>query len=121
MFSRLPRQPCRRVWACKPSRTALFAVRCMGVFSVVHERGLRVYTTLNTPMQRTANRAVREGLHAHTRRHGWRGNLENILRDARGKLDTYEDDDWRRLIEKGSYVTGLVTAVDDKTATVKIG
>src|SRR3989449_178756 len=87
----------------------------------VHERGLRVYTTLNTPMQRTANRAVREGLHAHTRRHGWRGNLENILRDARGKLDTYEDDDWRRLIEKGSYVTGLVTAVDDKTATVKIG
>src|SRR5207302_6746144 len=33
----------------------------------------------------------------------------------------YEDDDWRRLIEKGSYVTGLVTAVDDKTATVKIG
>ena len=87
----------------------------------VHERGLRVYTTLNTPMQRTANRAVREGLHAHTRRHGWRGNLENILRDARGKLDTYEDDDWRRLIEKGSYVTGLLIAVDDKTATVKIG
>src|SRR5437879_3065240 len=43
------------------------------------------------------------------------------LRDARGKLDTYEDDDWRRLIENGSYVTGLVTAVDDKTATVKIG
>ena len=87
----------------------------------VHERGLRVYTTLNTTMQRTANRAVREGLHAYTRRHGWRGNLENILRDARGKLDTYEDDDWRRLIEKGSYVTGLVTAVDDKSATVKIG
>src|SRR5437899_2816427 len=87
----------------------------------VHERGLRVYTTLNTPMQRAANRAVREGLHAHTRRHGWRGNLENILRDARGKLDTYEDDDWRRLIEKGSYVTGLLIAVDDKTATVKIG
>ena len=87
----------------------------------VHERGLRVYTTLNTPMQRTANRAVREGLHAYTRRHGWRGNLENILRDAGGKLATYEDDDWRRPIEKGSYVTGLVTAVDEKSATVKIG
>src|SRR5712691_11129194 len=87
----------------------------------VHERGLRVYTTLNINMQRVANQSLRDGLHAYTRRHGWRGNLENILRDARGKLDTYEDDDWRRLIEKGSYVTGLVTAVDDKTATVKIG
>jgi penicillin-binding protein 1A len=87
----------------------------------VHERGLRVYTTLNIAMQRAANRAVRDGLHAYDRRHGWRGNLPNILRDATGKLDTYEDEDWRRPIEKGAYVTGLVMAVDDKTATVKLG
>ena len=25
-----------------------------------------------------------------------------------GKLDTYEDDDWRHAIEKGSYITGLI-------------
>jgi penicillin-binding protein 1A len=87
----------------------------------VHERGLRVYTTLNVAMQRAANRAVRDGLHAYDRRHGWRGNLPNILRDNLGKLEGYEDDDWRRPIEKGAYVTGLVTAVDDKSATVKIG
>ena len=87
----------------------------------VHERGLRVYTTLNVAMQRAANRAARDGLHAYDRRHGWRGNLPNVLRDALGRLDTYEDDDWRRPLEKGAYVTGLVIAVDDKTATVKIG
>ncbi len=88
----------------------------------VHERGLRVYTTLNVALQRAANQALRDGLHAYDRRHGWRGNLPNILRgNLVGKVDSYEDDDWRRPIEKGSYVTGLVTAVDDKTATVKIG
>ncbi len=87
----------------------------------VHERGLRVYTTLNVNMQRAANNAVRNGLHAHDRRHGWRGELPNILRDNLGKLDTYEDDDWRRPIEKGGYVTGLVLSLDDKNALIKIG
>jgi penicillin-binding protein 1A len=87
----------------------------------VHERGLRVYTTLNIKMQRTANQALRDGLHSYERRHGWRGALPNIIRDNLGKLDTYEDDDWRHTIEKGSYVTGLVLAADDKSATVKIG
>jgi penicillin-binding protein 1A len=87
----------------------------------VHERGLRVYTTLNIAMQRAANLAVRDGLHAYDRRHGWRGGLPNIVKDNLGTLDSYEDDDWRHAIEKGSYVTGLVMAVDDKYATVKIG
>ena len=54
----------------------------------VHERGLRVYTTLNVAMQRAANQAVRDGLHGYDRRHGWRGDLPNILRDNLGKLDT---------------------------------
>src|SRR5580692_142514 len=87
----------------------------------VHERGLRVYTTLNIKMQHAANQAVRDGLHVYDRRHGWRGEPANILRDNLGKLDTYEDDDWRHAIEKGSYVTGLVLSVDDKYATIKIG
>src|ERR1700745_2019020 len=61
----------------------------------VHERGLRVYTTLNIHMQRVANQALRDGLHAYERRHGWKGNLPNVLRDNLGKLENYEDDDWR--------------------------
>src|ERR1700676_4601732 len=87
----------------------------------VHERGLRVYTTLNVDAQRAANQAIRDGLHAYDRRHGWRGKRENILRDHRDTLDSYEDDDWRWPINKGDYVTGLVTAVDDKAATIKVG
>src|SRR5215475_12739557 len=87
----------------------------------VHERGLRVYTALNTKMQRAANQAVRDGLHTYERRHGWKGNLPNILRDNLGNLDSYEDEDWRHPIEKGSYVTGLVQSIDDKGAVIKIG
>ena len=87
----------------------------------VHERGLRVYTTLNLNMQRIANQSLRDGLHAYERRHGWKGNLPNVVRDNLGKLDTYEDDDWRHSIEKGSYVTGLVLSMDEKNAVVKIG
>src|ERR1700728_3987632 len=49
--------------------------------AAVHEQGLRVYTTLNVAMQRAADQAVRDGLHAYDRRHGWRGNLPNIVRD----------------------------------------
>jgi len=87
----------------------------------VHERGLRVYTTLNIAMQRAANQSIRDGLHSYDRRHGWRGDLPNILRDNLGKLDSYEDEDWRHPIEKGSFVTGLVLTVDEKNATIKIG
>jgi penicillin-binding protein 1A len=87
----------------------------------VHERGLRVYTTLNIKMQKAANQSIRDGLHTYERRHGWRGRLPNVLKDNLGKLDTYEDDDWRHPIEKGSYVTGLVLTADDKSATIKIG
>src|SRR5215468_863473 len=87
----------------------------------VHERGLRVYTTLNVKMQRAANQAVRDGLHSYDRRHGWRGGLPNLIKDNLGKLETYEDEDWRHPIEKGSYVTGLVVALDEKSATIKIG
>src|SRR5216684_4031015 len=71
-------------------------------------------------MHRAAIQALRDGLHAYERRHGWRGALPNIIRDNLGKLDTYEDDDWRHAIEKGSYVTGLVLTADDKGATIKI-
>jgi penicillin-binding protein 1A len=88
---------------------------------MVHQRGLRVYTTLNVAMQQAANRAVRDGLHAYDRRHGWRGRLDNILANKSGTLDTYEDDDWRWPINKGDYVEGLVMAADQKSASIKLG
>ena len=89
--------------------------------AAVHEQGLRVYTTLNVAMQRAANLAVRDGLHAYDRRHGWRGNLPNILAENPGTLDSYQNDEWRGSIQKGDYATGLVTSVEPTFASIKIG
>src|SRR5208282_4410350 len=87
----------------------------------VHEHGLRVYTTLNVAMQRAANRALKDGLLAYTRRHGWKGGLTNILADHLGTLEKYEAEDWRRPMEKGGYVTALVLEAGDSSATLRIG
>ena len=87
----------------------------------VHEHGLRVYTTLNVEMQRAANRALKDGLHAYTRRHGWKVKLVNILAENLGTLEKYQSDDWRRTIDKGDYVTALVTEAGDAFATLRIG
>ncbi len=89
--------------------------------AAVHEQGLRAYTTLNVAMQKAADQAVRDGLHAYDRRHGWRGNLPNILRDNLGSVDTYQNDDWKGVIQKGDYVAGLVTSVQPTFAYIKIG
>jgi penicillin-binding protein 1A len=95
--------------------------------AAVHEQGLRVYTTLNVTMQKAAEQAVRDGLHAYDRRHGWRGNLPNILTQNSGaqnpssKLDAYQNDAWRGTIAKGDYIPGLVTAVEPTFATIRIG
>ncbi len=89
--------------------------------AAVHEQGLRVYTSLNVAMQRAADQAVRDGLHSHDRRHGWRGSVPNIIKDNLGAIDTYQPDDWRATIEKGSYVAAVVTGVDANSATLKIG
>jgi penicillin-binding protein 1A len=89
--------------------------------AAVHEQGLRAYTTLNVAMQKAANQAVRDGLHAYDRRHGWRGNLPNILRDNLGSVDSYQSDDWKGPIQKDDYVTGLVTSVQPTFAYIKIG
>jgi penicillin-binding protein 1A len=89
--------------------------------AAVHEQGLRVYTTLNVAMQKAADQSVRDGLHAYDRRHGWRGKLPNVLRDNLGTLEKCQNDDWRGALQKGDYVTGLVTAVSPTYASIKLG
>lgn len=87
----------------------------------VHQEGLRVYSTLDARMQRDAVEALRDGLHAYDRRHGWRGNLPNIFHEHLGTLASYESPEWRHEIAPGDYVTGLIVAVDKHAAVAKIG
>jgi penicillin-binding protein 1A len=85
----------------------------------VHEKGLRVYTTLNLELQKTATLAVLDGLAAYEHRHGWKGSLMNVV--ANGEtLESYRDADWDE-IEPGAYVHALVTSVTPQYATLKFG
>ena len=86
----------------------------------VHEEGLRVYTTLDLDLQQAANRAVLDGLAGLERRHGWKGNLLNVLA-AGGSLDDFRHPDWRQPVAPGSYVHALVTNVLPYQVAARIG
>jgi penicillin-binding protein 1A len=86
----------------------------------VHEGGLRVYTSLDVDMQKSANRAVLDGLAAYERRHGWKGHLDNVVADGNA-LDKYEHPDWEDEPEVNGYVHALVTSSGVGIATLKFG
>jgi penicillin-binding protein 1A len=86
----------------------------------VHEGGLKVYTSLNIEMQRAANQAVLDGMAAYERRHGWKGNLLNVIA-AGSDLAKFDHADWKQPIEAGSYVHALVTDVTPTVATLRLG
>ncbi|WP_263368197.1 penicillin-binding protein 1A [Edaphobacter bradus] len=86
----------------------------------VHGAGLKVYTTLDLDLQTVANKAVQDGAAAYERRHGWKGELENVVLEGQD-LGKYQHPDWSQPVEKGRYVHGVVVAVEPKRVTVKLG
>ncbi|MBV9622425.1 MAG: PBP1A family penicillin-binding protein [Acidobacteria bacterium] len=86
----------------------------------LYEGGMRVYTTLDMDLERSANKALLDGLAAYERRHGWRGHLENILREGKTLAD-YQHADWDQQVEPGNYCHALVTAASPGAVTIKFG
>ena len=81
-------------------------------------RGYRVYTTIDTAKQTAANIALRKELLAYDRRHGYRG-VEAKFADIATETDPATLA--QRVRERGivgGLLPALVTAVDDKQATV---
>ena len=86
----------------------------------VHEGGLRVYTSLDMELQKTATHAVLDGLAAYERRHGWKGHVVNVIAEGDDPF-LYEHPDWSQSPEPGSYFHALVTGVTQGEADIKIG
>ena len=86
----------------------------------VHEAGLRVDTTLDLNLQKTANNAVADGLQAYERRRGWSGRLENVLASGSTLLD-YRHPDWATSSAPGDYLHALVTRVQPHEIHARIG
>ena len=63
----------------------------------LYDGGLSVRTTMNSEMQRYAEKALRAGLRRYDRRHGWRGPFTNI------KMD----DNWQENLSKVNDPKGL--------------
>jgi penicillin-binding protein 1A len=86
----------------------------------VHEAGLRVDTTLDLDLQRTANQAVADSLAAYERRHGWKAHLENVIA-AGDTLKDYRHPDWAVAPRPGDYIHALVTRVLPLEIHARIG
>src|SRR6201981_2759503 len=86
----------------------------------VHEGGLKVYTSLDVDLQKSANQAVLDGLAAYERRHRWKGHLENVSGEG-FVLDKYFHPDWDDEPEVNGYVHALVTSAGTGIATLKFG
>ncbi|MGD0941081.1 MAG: PBP1A family penicillin-binding protein [Terracidiphilus sp.] len=81
----------------------------------VHEAGLKVETTLDLDLQKTANRAVLDGLATYERRRGWiglsqPGKIENVLTGG-STIEEYKHPDWVMKTGPGDYVHVVVTRV----------
>ncbi len=86
----------------------------------VHGAGLRVYTTLDLDLQKTANKAVLDGLARYERRHGWKGHLQNVA-DAGLDMVSYRHPDWTSSVAPGDYIHGMVLEASPLRVTVKVG
>jgi penicillin-binding protein 1A len=86
----------------------------------VHGAGLRVYTTLDLDLERAAEKAVLDNVATYERRRGWKGNLENVLREG-SDLASYKHPDWTNPIVEGAYFHALVTEVSPTKMAVRIG
>jgi penicillin-binding protein 1A len=86
----------------------------------VHEGGLRVYTSLDLDLQKTATQAVLDGLAAYERRHGWKGQLKNVTQNGES-ISKYQDPDWLRPMAAGDYVHGVVVDIGLQFCKVKLG
>jgi penicillin-binding protein 1A len=86
----------------------------------VHEGGLRVYTSLDMDLQKSARQALLDGLAAYERRHGWHGKLVNVIAQGQ-KLGKYEDPDWDEEPEINGYMHALVIQVSPAAAVVRFG
>jgi penicillin-binding protein 1A len=86
----------------------------------VHEGGLRVYTSIDMDLQKVANQAVLDGLVAYERRHGWRGNLVNVVQHG-STVDKYDDFDWDEDPVVGGYTHALVMEISATSARIRIG
>jgi penicillin-binding protein 1A len=85
-----------------------------------YTNGYRVYTTIDSRLQRLAEKSLRLGLHDYDERHGYRGTKQRIdLKKVKTQAEWDEQfSTFRRL---GDTVPGIVVALKDNAADIYLG
>lgn len=83
-----------------------------------YDAGLKVTTTIDSRLQRTAQKALRDGLIDYDERHGYRGPLAQVaLAQLSPGPDEPPEDRWKAVLvdyaQISGFVTGLVISVDE--------
>jgi penicillin-binding protein 1A len=87
----------------------------------IYQGGLRVYTTLDPGMQKTATEALRQGLRRLDRKaRGYVRPEATVLQDGRFP-DVVKLDEWEHPIQPGSIVHGVVLNADRSLAVIQLG
>ncbi|HEU4413152.1 MAG TPA: PBP1A family penicillin-binding protein [Candidatus Angelobacter sp.] len=86
----------------------------------VHEGGLRVYTSLDLDLQKTATQAVLNGLATYERRHGWKGRLKNVVQGGES-VSKYQHPDWQQPFTAGDYVHAVVVDIGLQFCKIRLG
>ena len=79
--------------------------------------GLEVYTTLDSLWQEAANDSIRAGLKAVDRRRGFRKEGVQFVKDP----ETTELPAWKRFLEEGDSVPGVILGWKGSDASVRVG
>jgi len=88
----------------------------------LHRDGLEIFTTLNVKMQKTAQKAVAEGLRALDKRQGYRGPERNLSEyETFQFLEDAEQDLLQSPIIEGNEYVGVVTELSPNSAKVMVG
>ena len=89
----------------------------------LYEDGLVVRSTLDTDLQRAANRAVSQGLRTLDKRHGFRGPRRNVLRgeNAVAAVDDFAHSRWQYPFAIGDMVPAVVTGTTTDLIQVRVG
>jgi penicillin-binding protein 1A len=94
--------------------------------SKLYRAGLKVYTTLNMDMQKSAQRAIKENLRNADKRYGYRGSLGTVdlsrgeisIQNTMLKQNNFSE---KKGIEIGSIVNGTVMSVSETQALIILG
>ncbi|KEQ18937.1 penicillin-binding protein 1A [Endozoicomonas numazuensis] len=91
-----------------------------------YTEGFKVYTTVDSVLQTSANEAVANGLFAYTERHGYRGPVTNLNEDEEGNPVIQQEEDatalWKKTLKETRSASVLkpavVTAVEDQSVMI---